>query len=415
MPIKILLAGASTYGVKNMGDDAMLYTLTQELHRRLDCEITFLARHPNSSYDKLYGIRSIKNYEHDSKANSLGRWFFGFNPGDPHTHLDAIRTAIAESDLVVLGGNSFMEVSLNQFLRGVASYSALLATFSMFFNKPFALYGVAGHEMKSDFTKEIARFLAGNAKLVTVREEFFKNALKNAGVSGDHIRVGGDPAFGIEPIAGDEKGRGVLDREKIRFSSKTVIGIGFRHMYWVWNEQQTAEYMEKMAGLCDHLIEAYDADLLFIPNCTYDVDTPLEDDRHIAGLVRARMRLASRTHCPKGEMDLLETLSLYRHINILASNRRHSNIFAAVHGKPFFPFSSGHPWQFKPFIKDLGIDVPLSSITEDGLETLKQGFATTWKSRPALVETLKKNVPALRNKAREQVGWIANLANTSAT
>jgi len=409
MTKKILLAGASTYGVKNMGDDAMLFNLTQELHKQLDCEITFLARHPDADYDKFFGIHSIKNFEHDSKQASLGRWFLGFNPGDAYEHLNTIKQALLEADLVIIGGNSFMEVSSNQFLRGVASYSALIALQCVFHNKPYALYGVAGHKMKAEFTQEIARFLSGHARLVTVRESFFKEALREAGADSDRVRVAADPAFGLDSVADRDAAKALLARENIRLGAPMVVGIGFRHMYWLWDEAETELNLARMAEFCDQLVERHDADILFIPNCTYHVDTPLEDDRYIAAQVIARMKHPERTHCPQRELDLAETLTLYQAIDILASNRRHSNIFAAIQGKPFFPFASGHPWHFKPFIEDLRLDIPLSSITDDSTATLMDNFAITWNARESIVQQLASVIPGLRHTAREQVEWIARL------
>lgn len=45
--MKILVAGACTYGVKNAGDDAMLEVLCKRLRKlKPGLEIIFLARHP---------------------------------------------------------------------------------------------------------------------------------------------------------------------------------------------------------------------------------------------------------------------------------------------------------------------------------------------------------------------------------
>ncbi len=406
---KILLAGASTYGVKNMGDDAMLYNLTQTMHRNIDCEITFLARHPEGVYDEIYGIKSIKNYEHDSKKDAEGRWFNGFNRGDSGEHLAKIREKLEGCDLVIIGGNSFMEVSANQFMRGVAPYSALLATLAIFHQKPYVLYGVAGHELKNDYTKELARYLCGNAELVTVREDFYKNVLADAGATGDHIQVWGDPAFGIDAVEDLELGESVLKKENIKFNSEIVVGVGFRHMYWKWTENEFSEYSRKIAHLCDFIVEEYKAEILFIPNCTYNVDTPYEDDRYIAKHVIDKMTESTSAHLIETKMDLIETLSLYQHIDMLISNRRHSNIFGAVHYKPIFAFSTGHPWQFKPFISDLQLGDYYASLTEDSLDQLKEKVNTVWENRDEIANVLKDRIPKLKKRAHQQVEAIIDI------
>lgn len=406
---RILLAGASTYGVKNMGDDAMLFNLTTSFHRHDNCEITFLARHPSVRYDELHGIRSIKNYEFDKKKESIGKWFYGFNPTDSRENLKGIREAISNCDLVVIGGNSFMEVSPNQFMRGVASYASLLATLAIFFDKPYVLYGVAGHEIKSEYSKEVARYLGNNSELVTVREDFFKKILTDCGVVEDKIRVCGDPAFGVEPAWDNELSDTVLAKENIDVGRKTLIGVGFRHMYWVWDAHRYETYAQKMARLCDSMIEIFDAQILFIPNCTYDQASEYQDDRVVARDTIGKMKHRKDAFMIEEELNLLETVSLYGRVDLIVSNRRHSNIFGAIHHKPMFAISSGHPWQFKPFMQDLGLDEHAADLVEDDLNVLIERVENVWKARRDIENKLKKTVPSLRKKARAQAKMFLQL------
>lgn len=404
---KIVVAGASTYGVKNAGDDAMFRNLINGIKKRIpNSQITFLARHPDKDFDNFFGIKSIKNIEHDSKKQSLGRWFCGFNPGDSTEHLERIRKAIEECDLIIIGGNSFMEVSGSSFLRGVVSYSATLATWARLFQKPYALYGVAAHPLKNDITKQLARFLCGNANIVTVREEFTKQQLLDAGVNDANIQVFADPAFGIDPVSDRDKALNILKNENIQLNSQKIIGIAFRHMYWVWNEKEFEHYSIKMANLCDFMIENFGAELLFIPNCTYNVDTKYEDDRVIAELVRNKMKRPEKAHLIRNEYNLTETLSLYQLLDMLLSNRRHSCIFGAIHNVPFIAMSTGHMWHFKPFVKALSIPGQAVSFTEDSLNSLKSEIRETWKNRVTLSQKISKAVPFLKEKARKQVDVI---------
>ena len=86
--MKYVITGASTYGVRNMGDDAMFANMVQGLHANdPEAEIIFLARHPDVEYDKLFNIHSIKNLDHDSNEAAAGRMFFGFNSGDDQANI----------------------------------------------------------------------------------------------------------------------------------------------------------------------------------------------------------------------------------------------------------------------------------------------------------------------------------------
>ena len=89
---QVIIAGASTFYVKNLGDDAMLLNLVQSI-KNYDkkIKIILLARHPNKKLDRLYGIKSIKNLEFDKRSSSLGKYFFGLNSKDKTDHLAMIK------------------------------------------------------------------------------------------------------------------------------------------------------------------------------------------------------------------------------------------------------------------------------------------------------------------------------------
>lgn len=409
---RILIAGASTYGVKNLGDEAMFCNLTGGLRRQLpDCQLTFLARHPDESFDQEFGVHSIKNFEHESKAQSLGRWFWGFNPGDPGDHLTKIREELEACDLLVIGGNSFMEISESSFLRGVVSYSAMLATWAKLFQKPYVLYGVAVHPLEGELTKQLARFLCGNAEVVTVREYCSKDELVKAGVDEGNLRVLSDPAFGLEPNWDRDQAFRILSEENIRFTGAPLVGIGFRHMYWKWSDSDANDYVRKMASLCDFLVQQFGVELLFIPNCTYNVDTLNEDDRVIAEAVRSSMHEVHKAHCIRGDYQLSDIMSLFPLLSLHISNRRHSCIFAALHQIPFVSMSSGHLWHFNPFLDALGIPDQVMDFTEGSLESLQEKVCETWERKLALQRTMGGRLPSLRRQAHQHVEFLVETIN----
>lgn len=407
---KIVVAGASTFGVNNFGDDAMFSNLTQGLRRRFpDCKITFLARHPDKKFDRFFGVRSIKNIDHDSKKQSRGRWFLGFNPGDPALHLRKIREAIAACDLLVIGGNSFMEVSPSSFLRGVASYSALLVSFAKLFEKPFCLYGLACHPLQDGYTKEAARFLCENAELVTVREAFTKQELLRAGVDGRNIHILADPAFGIEPIRDRNKAQGILKDENIRFNTQRIIGVCFRHLYWIWTEAECKKYTAKMAKLCDSMAQDLKAELLFIPNCTYQVDTPYEDDRVISKLIHRKMKYPEKMHLIKGDYNLAQILSLFQLPQMMVSNRRHSCIFASLYNLPIVALTMDTEWHMRPFMQALSLSGQVINFKDADLDYLKLKIKKAWLNKTRIARKLSGILPDLRRQAHQHINLLAGL------
>lgn len=404
---KVLIAGASTYGVGNMGDDAMLYNLTSNLHKYSNCKIKFLARHPDTEYDKLFNMTSIKNYEFDLREQSIGKFFYGFNFFDNKEHLREIRKAISESDLIIIGGNSFMEIFPNQFMRGVTFYSSLLAILAIFFEKPYILYGVAGHAIKEEATISMAKFLCENASLVTVRENFFRDTLFEIGCKVDNVYVCGDPAYGV--VDADKLiGNSVFKKELIPVDEKANIGISFRHMYWVWNDEEYLIHAKKMALLCDFLVENYDTNIVFIANCNYSKANPLQDDRVISDKIISFMKYKERAYNIQSTLNLEETVSLYPYMDMIITNRRHSSIFAAVNKIPFMAMSSGHPWQFLPFMKDLNIDNYSIDFVENSFDEIVEVFKTIYENKEIFFNRIKMNVDNLVSNSKRHITLMSD-------
>lgn len=405
---KVLIAGASTYGVKNLGDDAMFLSLCDGLRVAFpESEIVFAARHPDSDFDKFFGVRSIKNFEHTSKDASRGRFFYGFNRGDQREDLHRLRDEIQSSDLIIIGGNSFMEISPSDILRGVPTYSSLFAQWAILFDKPYALYGVAVHEIKNEITKQSARFLCENAKVVTVREQASVDNLRSCGVVAGNFEICQDPAYGLEPVSNDKLATKILDIERIAFKTDHVIGIGFRHMYWQWDDKKADTYSRKMAELCDRIVDKTDADLIFIPNCTYHVDTANEDDRVIAERVCGYMKRGDRAKQIRGDYNLTEILSLFSQLSLHISNRRHSTIFGAIHNVPVVSIASGNRYHFDPFMAELGLFGYVVDFILEDVPTMENIILRAWSERVHLKERLSAAVPPLRMSAKRHVETIA--------
>ena len=407
----IIIAGASTYGVKNMGDDAMFKNLVDSIKREVpDCKITFLARHPDKYFDEVYGVKSIKNLDHDTKKDSIGRFFFGFNRNDPFDHLVDIRNAISECDLIILGGNLFMEVSENTFLRGVASYTAFLAMTAKMFQKPYSIYGMSVLPYKLDYTKEITRFVVTNAQIVTVREEYHKNNLREINVPVGNVHVVSDPAFGLDAVGNKRRGEQILKTEGINFNDGPIIGINFRAMYYKWTESDLSKFSDKMAKLCNLLIEQINANLLLIPNCFYDTDTRLEDDRYPHEVLRGKVKNKEKITSIVGDWMMPDIFSIFPLLDMYISNRRHGCAFAAIHNIPFLAMSTGKGyighWHLLPFMKSFDMEDQLVSLTNDSFETIKNKAMKTWEIREELSKKLENNIPKMKIKAREYIKLI---------
>jgi len=406
---KIVLAGASVYGLENHSDDSMLSVFTREVHANLnDARIVLLARHPSKEIDELFNVKSIKNIDHNSKEESIGRWYNGLNKKDSTYHLNRIWKEIKSSDLLVIGGDPFLEISLGLW-KGLAPYAALLVTIGKFLGKKIMINGIhTGRPLKTKMGKELAKFCIENADVVTVREKFSKQVLEDMGIKTNHVIALADAAWGANPGFVGE-GKEVLDKEGIKLGKKKVIGITFRHMYWKWGKVEWERISHMLAKVYDALIEKYDVNLLFIPNCTYDLDHKYEDDRLAAKETVEKMIHKDHTFQVTGRRTVFETLELYNYIDMIFSNRRHCLIFGAIHGKA--GVGVGEEWHMKPIMEHLKIDdkfIHLDVLTE---ERLLKTMIETWEQKEEIVKPFKSIVAEQRKKASDNGKIAAYMIN----
>jgi len=396
---KVTILGTSVYGVENFGDEALLYVLVRELRNNIkNVEITWIARHPESGLHELYGIdKVIKNIEHDSKEQSLGRWFWGLNPGDTTDHLKKIRENLEETDLLIIGGDPFNEIALG-FNRGLAPYASLMITLSKFTGTPVMLYSMhMGRPLKSDYIKELTRYCIENSEVVTLREEFSKKVLENMNIKTNNTVVLADSAWGLDPVINKEKGSEILKNEGIVFKNDKVVGVNFRHHYWEWKSEEWYKHRDIVIQACDYMVEKMDVDIVFIPNCTYDIDHKYEDDRPGSIEIAEGMKNSIHAHVIKNKYNLFETLSLFPFLDMHISNRRHSLVFAAIHSVP--PLAIGGKWHIKPSMDEIGLGNKFVDVEKFSLELLTQTIDEIWNNRNKIKKGINKALPSLREKA----------------
>ncbi len=409
---KIMIAGASVYGLHNMSDDVMLSAFLEALHREAaePLDIVFLLRHPGVDFDRNFGGTSIKNLEWDSKEQSMGRWFRGFNPGDPTAHLGTILRELRQSSLLLIGGDPFIDITAGVF-RGLAAYTTTLLTLARFTGTPVMLNGIhLCRPIKTDLVKEMMRFCLNTAEAVTVRENTTLDLLRDMGITVPQLRVAADMGWAADPVQGQEAGLRFLHAQGINPACGPLIGVTLRFLYWVWGEAERARYRRMFQEMCDAIVEQLDVELLFIPHCTYDVDHPYEDDRKGHAEIVNGMKHADRAHCMTSTGGVNQFLSVFPLLDLLVGNRRHSVIFGSLHGVP--SLSVGETWHVKPAMDELP---PVSDlfIPYEDLSTAKLFSAVMrlWTNRQTVKTQVAGLLPTLKASARTNAHLAASLLN----
>lgn len=253
-----------------------------------------LSRHIDPEFDNYFGTKSIKNLDHDTRAQSEGRWFNGLNYGDDTTHLITMRKAFEHADLLMIGaGPMLTDITLDVF-RGYLPYNALLCVLAKFFSVPVMLYGVEVVPFATEEGAKYAKFVCDNSDAICVREGRSKEILTSIGIPSNRIEVLPDPAMALSLTGDISRGKQLLRKYNVN-TEQPLVGVVARHVYWMWDENDTNNYVKMMAKLCDWIIEKFDAHIVFFPHCTYGVDRILEDDREMERVIQSKMQSGDST------------------------------------------------------------------------------------------------------------------------
>ena len=406
--MKYVITGASTYGVKNMGDDAMLANMVQGLKRNdPDAEIIFLTRYPNQEYDSLFGFKSVKNIDHDSSKDAIERMFLGFNKKDSTENLIKIKDHISEADLLIIGGNSFMEISENKFLRGVSSYATTLAILAKFCGTPYALYGLnIVDPVRNSLTIEHAKFLCENAISVTVREQQVLTYLTDMKIDLNNVEVCGDPAFGMVTNYDKSKAYEILAQNNIILNeNKKILTIGYRFEYWQNDENKFKYLAAKISRLIDALVKKYNFQVLFISNCTYTQGNKWQDDRLVNNLIKDKLQYTDNIFFIENELDVFETFSMFSITDLHISNRRHSNAFAAMHGKLFLSISVSSATHISAFLESLESSELIINM-EENIDNIMTKISKVLVNKKSICDKLISNTRSLKLNAQRYIPVI---------
>lgn len=413
---RILVAGASVYGLENISDDSMLFSWLHALKKHVDLEVTMMARHiPN--YLEPYTIDSfIRNLDFDSKADSQGKRFRGFNIGDETSHLNAIYKCMDTCDLLIIGGDPFIEITLSPY-RGILSYIEMLILLAKFTNTPVLLHGIHfGRPPVSELGVSKMLFCLDNANAVTTRSlealdklsEFSEFQQERLGILHTDDAYGlGLATYGASP---DSK---LVSRlkdwtEKERNSGYRIAIITMRTLYWVWNKENRERFFNEMSLFLRFMYENENTKFIFLPHCTYNSDDIWEDDRSGHREIVKRIDPACFFAVDQ-RVEVEEILPIFALTDFAVGNRRHTGIFSGLNHKPFVLF--GEPLHVSPVYEDYKISRDIFVDYEDlDSQTLIAAYQKIF-SIDDLAQRITEGNSRMREVFENGIQEIVNLIN----
>jgi polysaccharide pyruvyl transferase WcaK-like protein len=397
---KVVFGGA--YGLNSAGDDVALLSLyygIKEIMEKIECVV--LSRHASNDCYKKYGINSIQNMEYQSKAESQGKWFYGFNYNDDRKGLKSIYNQIATSDLLVLGAGNFLADYAIDLLRGPIPYLYILTTMAKMAQVPIMWYGISAGPVRSEYGKRLSLLTADMANVITVRDLNSRELIKSIGYEGEII-VLPDPVLGL-PLPGELSPINLRVWRQAHSMSDIVIAVSVRGIK-MHTERVYEEYLKTIAAACDYFIETLGAVVIFIPQCCYSHGNPDEDDREVARQVKTHMKYPEQTVLVEQVLGVEECLGLYQGSTFALCTRLHGNVFAAMNGVP--SIAVGYNPKVKNFMTWLGKPQLLLNLDELDTSLIVSKAEYIIKNRGQLNQEILNRV----REGREQVQQYAYIA-----
>lgn len=296
-----------------------------------------------------------------------------------------------ESDLILVCGGGFL---------GGKKLDSLMHIFQIDidtqFNKPVYILGTSIEPMHNKIVKHFTDKVIKKVDYVFAREEITENYLKDVLEKDKHCQIP-DMAFALK----DENYKfDFIDNYRKEY--KIIVGFTVRK----WNfpmsndsEKASENYIKSISKTFEHLIDKYNALLIFVPQ----VIVNYANDTDIAKEIKNRVSKEKRKNIVIREDDWspYEIKSLISNFDFFIGTRMHSNIFATSVNVPTLAIA--YEKKTNGIMHDLDLDeyvIDINSIDEKQLENKVE---LVIKNREKIVNKLKIKIPQLREKIQDKI------------
>lgn len=405
----IAIAGSSTFTVKNHGDESMLLGMINSVRRYDDkIKIFVICRHPNKHLEKIYKVKMIKNFEFDDRKDSIGKFFYGFNQNDNGKNLKNLTNVLQKVDLILLGGNLFMEIFPNSFLKGVSSGTALFGLLAKLYQKKLALFGVnVVANVLDPLVKQQIKFISEISSQIQLREKSAYNFIKPHVTYKKKLQVCGDPAFAVNYNSDKNYSLKILKSlfKNINFQKK-FIGVCLRIEYWKNDKQKiNQEIIKKYADVISNIAIKTNRSILFIPNNTYNLGNNHQDDRKMHYEIIKHLDKKINYLSIEKEIDTYSTISLFSLVEFHITNRRHSFVYNALHGNAGIIFDISFKGHLIPLVKELDATKILIN-NKLSRKDINDRVKYIWDNKILYSKKISKRVKQLRSSSLNQFDKI---------
>lgn len=341
------------YGFKNVGDDAMLMAIIDNLKMyKKDLRILVLSKNPletrrTYSVDSIYRINLIQ-----------------------------ILSIMRNSKLFISGGGSLIQD--NTSTRSLIYYLGMIwLAKKMQMKVMIYANGIGPLNKKSN--RNLTKYVVDKVDVITLREELSYKELASLNINKPQIHVTADPAFTIRPESVEHTDYLLADEGIDPKSS--YIGISVRK--WYGHDK----YETTLANIADYIIETYGINILFIP-MHYPGDLVIIEN------IRAKMKNKSFAISKKHSVS--EILGIIGKTEMLIGMRLHALIFAASIGLPIVGIV------YEPKVEgflEYSNQASVGHVNSLEFDKARKIIDEVWKNREHIKEDLKNTTASLKESA----------------
>jgi polysaccharide pyruvyl transferase CsaB len=346
-----------SYGGLNLGDEAILQSIVQQIRASIAAHITVFSRDADDTrqrhaVDAAVPTRQLARHE--------------------------LVPLIEPLDLLIVGGGGILfDTEARMFLREAIIAAELRV--------PYMTYAVGAGPLHDPAVQRAVRDCLANAALVTVREASARQVLEAAGLRRE-IVVTADPALLLapEPIAS-----ATLPAESVEWAGP-VVGMSVREPGGAAPDVNETVYHQLLANAADFMVDRYGAEIVFVP-----MERGVLDMQHSHAVV-ACMQQPQRAAVLKGRYTPGQLLALIGRFSFAVGMRLHFLIFSALQRVPFvaLPYAA----KVGGFLDQIGVGSAPLEVTSAG--RLIAHIDRSWDLRESLIEELEQALPPLQDAAR---------------
>ncbi len=349
------------YGFSNIGDDAMLRSIVDNLRQqKTDISILVLSKKPVET-SLSYNVSAINR-----------------------KNMFAVYSSMKRAKLFIYGGGNIIQDSTSSrsilFYLGTAWLAKKLGLKVMFYANGI---GPINKQRNAQYSKKILNM----ADVITVREKISCKELERMGITKPKIMLTADAALAVRFSGNSKEPDEIFINEGIPLNA-AYAGFSVRKCPGCDKHQQ-AKYEKIIAETADYIYNNYNLIPVFIP-MEYQVD--IATIQNIVSRMRTNGYIITNNH------SVPETFEIIKKMSIMIGMRLHALIFAAYMNVPLVGIS------YQPKVEGFldYINQPAVGHVKDiTFEALKSRIDQLLLNSDAVKQELGKSVGILVDKAEE--------------